>query len=269
MRKAFLMAAVTAALLASAAYAGYGARTARSSVPSAAGTLTLHGVLKMTSVTVACPPEAPPGVRECRARTGEGLVPGLGRATEIYTYLYSVGPPNCPAGTGKPIATTGRLVVAGKGEIRFALADGAECVDQDPPELIQRVAQSFTITGGTGTYDGASGSGILENRDVMFGQGNETWTGMLAVPGLEFEVTPPTLTGARSKTVRVSRRAKSARVTYKVTASDAVDGQVRAGCHPRSGTRFPIGRTFVRCAATDSSANAAKARFVITVKRRQ
>src|SRR3954467_7517252 len=92
MRKAFLMAAVTAALLASAAYAGNGARTARSSVPSAAGTLTLHGVLKMTSVTVACPPEAPPDVRECRARTGEGLVPGLGRATEIYTYLYSVGP---------------------------------------------------------------------------------------------------------------------------------------------------------------------------------
>ena len=126
--------------------------------------------------------------------------------------------------------------------------------------------QSFTITGGTGTYDGASGSGMLEH-DVMYGQGNETWTGTLAVPGLEFDVTPPMLTGARSKTVRVSKRAKSARVTYKVTARDAVDGQVRVACQPHSGARFPIGRTFVRCEATDSSGNTGGARFVVRVKR--
>jgi hypothetical protein len=269
MRKALLMAAVTAALLASVAYGGNGARTARSHAPSAAGTLNVHAVLKMTSVTVACPPEAPPDVGECRARTGEGVVPGLGRATEIYTYIYRVGPPTCPAGTGKPLATSGRLVVEGKGEFRFALADGAECVDREPIQLIQGVSQSFTITGGTGTYDAASGSGILEKRDVMFGQGNETWTGTLAVPGLEFDLTPPTLSGARSKTVRASRRAKSARVTYKVTASDAVDGQVRVGCHPHSGARFPIGRTFVRCAATDSSGNSSGATFVAKVKRKR
>lgn len=268
MRKALLMAAVTAALLASVAYAGTGDRTTRSSALSAAGTLNLHRVLKMTSVTVTCPPEAPPDVRECRARTGKGLVPGLGSTTEIYTYFYRVGPPTCPAGTGKPLATTGRLVVDGKGEIHFALADGAECVSQDPIELIGHVPQSFTITGGTGTYDGASGSGVLEH-DVMYGEGNETWTGTLAVPGLEFDLTPPRLTGARSKTVRASRRANSARVTYKVTASDAVDQQVRVGCNPRSGTRFRIGRTFVRCAATDSSGNASRATFVVKVKRRR
>jgi hypothetical protein len=268
MRKALLMAAVTAALLASVAAAGNGARTGRSSAPSAAGTLDVHAILKMTSVAVACPPEAPPDVRECRARTGGGLVRGLGSTTEIYTYFYSVGPPTCPAGTGKPLATTGRLVVGGKGEIRFALADGAECVSQDPIELIGRAPQSFTITGGTGAYDGASGSGMLEH-DVMYGAGNETWTGTLAVPGLEFDLTPPTLSGARSKTVRASRRAKSARVTYKVTASDAVDGQVRVGCQPRSGARFPIGRTFVRCAATDSSGNAGRATFVVRVKKRR
>ena len=129
-----------------------------------------------------------------------------------------------------------------------------------------RVPQSFTVTGGTGPYAGASGSGTLE-RNIQFGRRNETWTGMLAVPGLEFDVTPPTLTGARSKTVRAPRRARRVRVTYRVTAIDAVDGQVRVACAPRSGARFPIGRTFVTCEATDSSGNAAGARFAVRVKR--
>src|SRR3954463_13959448 len=268
MRKALFMAAVTAALLAGVAYAGSDVGTATSSAALAAGALHLQGALQLISDPITCPPEAPPGVAECRARTGKGLLRGLGRATEIYTWYYRLGPPTCPADLGKPLATTGRLVVEGKGEIRFALADGAECAGQDPIELIMRVPQSFTVTGGTGPYAGASGSGALE-RNIQFGRRNETWTGMLAVPGLEFDVTPPTLTSARSKTVRASRRAKSARVTYKVTASDAVDGQVRVGCKPRSGARFPIGRTFVTCEATDSSGNAAGARFTVRVKRRR
>src|SRR4051794_5757005 len=263
MRKALLMAAVTAALLASVAYAGNGARTTRSSALSPAGTLNVQAILKLISDSVPCPPEAPPDVVDCRARTGKGLLPGLGRATETYTWFYRLGPPNCVAGLGKPLATTGRLVVEGKGEIGFALADGAECVEEEPLRL---EPQSFTITGGTGIYEGASGSGTLE-RNVSNGVGNETWTGTLAVPGLEFDVTAPTLSGARSKTVRAPRRARRVRVTYKVTAIDAVDGEVRAACAPRSGARFPIGRTFVTCEAIDSSGNAAGARFTVRIKR--
>jgi hypothetical protein len=243
--------------------AGYGAVTATSSAPLAAGTLNLQGILKLISDSVPCPPEAPPDVDACRARTGKGLIPGLGRATEIYTWFYRLGPPTCPADVGKPLATTGRLIVEGKGEIGFALADGAECVELEP---LRFEPQSFTITGGTGTYAGASGSGTLE-RNVQFGRGNETWTGTLAVPGLEFDVTPPMLSGARSKTVRAPRRARRVRVTYRVTAIDAVDGQVRVACAPGSGARFPIGRTFVTCEATDSSGNAAGARFAVRVKR--
>jgi HYR domain len=106
-------------------------------------------------------------------------------------------------------------------------------------------------------------------RNVSFGRGTETWTGTLAVPGLEFDVTPPTLSGARSKTVRAPKRARRIRVIYKVTASDAVDGQLPVSCEPRSGARFPIGRTFVTCKATDSSGNTRGARFVVTVKRRR
>jgi hypothetical protein len=51
------------------------------------------------------------------------------------------------------------------------------------------------------------------------------------------------------------------------TARDAVDDPVPVACTPRSGTRFKISRTQVRCTATDTSGNIATARFVITVKR--
>lgn len=176
-----------------------------------------------------------------------------------------MGPPTCPVGVGKPLATTGHLVVAGRGLIHFALADGARCIDQEP---LRNEPQDFTITGGTGTYDGASGSGRLE-RTVSAGLGTERWIGTLVVPGLEFDLTPPTLSGTRSKTVRASKGAKRVRVTYNVTARDAVDGRAPVTCVPRSGSRFPIGRTVVRCSATDSSANTSTARFIVTVRPRR
>ena len=80
-------------------------------------------------------------------------------------------------------------------------------------------------------------------------------------------MTPPTLSGATSKTVRAPRGVNRVRVTYKVTATDDADGQVPATCRPGSGSRFPVGRTVVRCSATDSSANTASASFRITVRR--
>jgi HYR domain-containing protein len=56
-------------------------------------------------------------------------------------------------------------------------------------------------------------------------------------------------------------------VTFHVTAQDERDGALPVTCVPRSGSRFPIGRTVVKCGATDSSANTAGASFRITVKR--
>ena len=95
----------------------------------------------------------------------------------------------------------------------------------------------------------------------------ERWTGTLIVPGLDFDVTPPAIIGAVPKTVRAPKGARRVRVTYKVTSRDAVDGQVPIACLPRSGIRYPIGRTTVVCRATDSSGNTGRARFVVTVKR--
>jgi hypothetical protein len=102
---------------------------------------------------------------------------------------------------------------------------------------VRAQTQAFTVTGGTGTYAGASGTGVvtrsLGSTDTG-SAGTETWTGTLTVPGLEFNVTAPTLAGATNKTVRAKKGAKSARVTFKVTAQDDTDVVVPAGCNSRS-----------------------------------
>lgn len=234
---------------------------ATSSAPSAAATLNLRATLGTLSPSGACPPEAPPGA-DCHPRTGTGSVSGLGSVSATYTWFFGMGS-DCPSTLVKPLATTGRLVVAGKGEIDFALADGARCVDQEP---VRNEPQEFTITGGTGTYQGASGRGMVE-RSLSGGRGVERWSGTLIVPGLEFDITPPAISGAVSKTIQAPVGAKRARVTYKVTAHDTVDGAVGAACKPRSGAFFKIGRTAVTCTATDTSGNRSTARFVITVRR--
>jgi len=227
---------------------------------AATGTLNLRATLSVNSDSGACPPGAPPDA-DCRIRTGRGSAQGLGNVLE--NYVWSFASPGCPTNLVKPLATTGRIIVPGKGELQFALAEGARCVDVEP---VRNEPQSFTIMGGTGVYASATGSGTVE-RSLSGGVGTETWTGTLTVPAVEFDLTPPTMTGATSKKVRAPRGAKSVRVVYKVTANDSADGQVPVDCTPRSGSRFRVGRTTVRCSATDSSANTANASFRVTVLR--
>ena len=259
--------AVVSVLIVAACAAGFGfaARTAAATGAGsrlAAGGLDLRATFSMASLGVECPAVLPPDA-ECRARTAVGLVRGLGRVSEIYTWFFTFGAPNCPPELAQPRATTGRLVVAGKGEIRFGLADGARCVELEP---VRNEPQEFTITGGTGLYQGASGSGRLNGRTWAGAAWTDLLTGTLVVPGFEFDVTAPILSVAASKTVRAPKGAKGVRVTYNVTATDAVDNAVAVACLPRSGSRFSLGRTTVKCEATDKSANMARARFVVTVR---
>ena len=159
------------------------------------------------------------------------------------------------------------ILVAGKGEIDLAMRTTG-CITPDNPARFP--ATEVTVSGGSGLYAGASGSGVLDYRNQGDASGAGlsvvTWTGTLNVAGLTFDTTAPRIAGARAKVVK-TRAAAGARVRYSVTAVDATDGPVRAACLPRSGSVFRVGRTRVTCTAVDRSGNTATAGFVITVKR--
>lgn len=236
-------------------------------VTAAGGTLNMNASLTLVSQLGSCGSDTV--ANNCDARTDEGLFPGLGSVTASFTFPMDWGQAPCSVDFGKALAYSVRLGVADKGAINVAVSDAKDCV------LIEATGtqtQAFTITGGTGIYAGASGSGTLARALGGVAQdgarhGYETWQGTLSVPGLEFDVIAPTFVGATSRKVVAPRHRKRVRVRYVVTATDAVDGPVPTTCRPRSGARFHIGRTQVRCSATDTSANTATASFRITVRR--
>jgi hypothetical protein len=184
-----------------------------------------------------------------------------------YDSVLGLGPPACPVGQAKPLAASAWLEVAGKGSIAVTFADQERCVPDVGPAA-QREPQELTISGGTGRFVAASGSGRRKPEFIPAGPATDYWTGTLEVPGLTFDLAAPVLRGAVSKTVRAKRGASSARVTFDVTAIDRVDGAVAVSCKPASGSRFKVGQTTVRCNAIDSSANPARASFTISVKSR-
>ena len=213
-----------------------------------------------------CAPDTPAGVG-CVRFVGRAAVPGLGRVSEMYTKTTSDPRYGCRWVTELGTAV---IAVAGKGEIRVSMSERA-CSPYAPTEV---GPVAGTITGGSGVYAAASGtvqftSFVATARGLpsaWFGSFRDTWTGTLTAPGLAFDATPPVLTGVRSITVRAPRGAKRVGVRYRVSARDAVDGSTPVACEPRSGSRFPLGRTRVVCTAEDSSANSVMRGFTVTVK---
>jgi hypothetical protein len=205
-------------------------------------------------------PAGTPNTTSCYSDHGTALVPGLGSVTETFEEMIS-GATSCTHTT----FGTAVLAVAGKGELDATLTDPNTC---DPP-FTSSVSAPFTLTGGTGPYAGSTGSGTLTFSDFQAtgassAKETHTWVGQLAA-STEFDTTAPTFSGAKPITAKT--RTRTARVRYAVTATDAVDGVVSVTCKPKSGARFPIGRTRVTCSATDGSDNTATVRFTVTVKR--
>jgi hypothetical protein len=245
--------------------------TSRRTSSQASSTLELKALLSTTFAPVGCG-SGTSSATTCYSWTGSGVVAGLGTVTSTYTDFWDGSDPSCAHGH-----LTGMFSVAGKGEIDVS-ARAPDCLDGgaddgrlDDDDSSQSF--NFTVIGGSGTYAGASGSGTLRSgfsaSENGTGSGTDTWSGTITVPGYSFDTTPPTISGAVSKTVRVPKRAKRVRVSYKVTAQDAVDGAVPVTCKPPPGSRFKVGRTKVTCTTgTDSSGNTAIATFTITVKRR-
>jgi hypothetical protein len=163
--------------------------------------------VQFVSVRAICPPGVPDSVI-CHARTGTGVVAGLGRVSE--TYLFMADRTLCGTVAAKVLAYSARLSVAGKGDLELAVEGLPECI----PELAVPGAspQAFTVTGGTGAYVGASGSGTLTRIAVAPGlsvTGADTWTATIVAPGLEFDVTAPTISGAASKALRAPRKGEA------------------------------------------------------------
>jgi HYR domain len=223
-------------------------------------TLNLDGVFHVTFEGAACP-AGTPNPSHCYLWAGPGLVPGLGQTRESYLVIVDDWGSACAHAHWTWTAT-----VTGKGEIEAAMQIPG-CANQSSPD---NVPATFTITGGSGTYAGATGSGTLASKptETGFGSGTsiDTWRGTLAVSGLSFDTTPPTLTGARN--LRLKAKTKhGVRAYYHLKASDPVDGSLPVTCHPRSGSRFRLGRTHVACNATDADGNTATAHFSVTVHR--
>ncbi len=231
------------------------------------GELSLQMALSVRSDTAACPAGTPPEADECHSRTGGAVVPGLGFVSEAYTFIVDTNSPSCIDGDVL-FASRGTLTVTGKGAIDVVLASPTECFL--PAEAVLKAKRSFTIIGGKGVYVGASGSGMLQHdvtASATGGAGTDFWVGTLVVPGLTFDLTAPVFSGAVDKAVRAPRGKKKARVVYRVTARDAVDGAVPVACRPRSRSLFKRGRTTVKCSTADASGNTATAAFTVTVRR--
>lgn len=216
-------------------------------------------------------PGGSPVTDVCFQRTGTAKIPGLGVVTETDPIITASDTLACIPFSAGPVAFT----VAGKqGALDGSVEFPASC------NVAPGTSGTLTITGGSGIFVNASGNGTFQPvksdggddsfiDDDDIGESNsDTLSLNLTAPNTTFDVTPPVISGAGSKTVRVPKKSKFARVKFRVTAQDAVDGPVPTACHPKSGSRFKIGLTKVKCSATDSSANRATARFTVTVKHR-
>jgi HYR domain len=238
------------------------------------GTLSLRAAFKIVSRDAFCPPGTS-GAIMCHANNGTGVVPGIGTVSESYFYNSDTNPDAAclSAGGVYVLGYSARFIVLGKGEIELAVPGSTDCLTTTPTGTALNRTQPFTVTGGSGAYVSASGQGTVQHRwhytNTGGAAGTDTWVGALIVPGLDFDVTAPILSGAVGKTVRAPRGVTRVRVIYSVTARDEVDGVVAVSCRPRSGSRFKIGRTVVSCSATDTSGNRGTTTFRVTVKARK
>jgi hypothetical protein len=229
------------------------------------GKLALHAELSWRGQDVDCPAgtQSSGSSVSCSIHQGSGLVPGLGAVSETYLFLRESGTTACPTGY-RVLGVNARFTIGTKGAIDISVADSSDCLAPETAAALN--FPSFTITGGSGIYAGASGTGRLRMTLVPGARGKEMWDGTLLVAGLAFDVTAPTLRGAVAKTVVAPRGVKQVRVKYTVYGRDETDGAVRVSCQPPPGSLFKIGRTLVTCSATDKSGNTRSAHFTVTVK---
>lgn len=227
-----------------------------------AGTLQLDSIFVLDFTQGICP-SGMPATNYCYPFTGTPVLRGLGRASMDFLVVEdrSDPNPNCAHASVSPLP----IVVAGKGELDLS-AKSEGCQPFADPQTL-----AYTVSGGSGAYAGAEGSGTIKFRSHTEGSPRTTsieLSGTLDVPGLTFDTTGPVFSGVKNRIVKTASR-KGTWVRFSVRATDAVDGPVPVACVPRSGSRYRIGKTRVTCSAMDGSGNETKASFTVTVKKRR
>jgi hypothetical protein len=225
-----------------------------------AGTLQTDMTLIGEFESVPCPPGPPTAL--CFVVEESGLWAGLGRV-DLHELVAQSGVTDLEL--CEPQTRHGTFTATG-GTISY-VATGIDC----PATRVltggyRAVVADWVITGGTGRFEGVTGSGRQNVRPEDEGdEVNTHYQGSLSVPGASFDTTKPAFRGIRRVTVR-SRKAIAVR--YRMpTAVDAVDGPLPVRCLPRSGARFALGGTPVWCTAVDRSGNEAVAVFTVHVRR--
>ena len=105
--------------------------------------------------------------------TGTGEATHLGR----YTVSYEVEV-DLPTGTGTGLSAQ---YVAANGDTLFAEGSGQATPTDDPTVFV--VVETFTITGGTGRFDGATGNFTEERRvNIVTGVTSGTISGTIVLP---------------------------------------------------------------------------------------
>lgn len=209
----------------------------------------------------SCPQGAAQSAR-CFALAATGAVPGLGTAKQSGVLEIDAPDTACATFQSEPV-----LTVAGKGTIELSTHTPAgKCINESAANGQVDGTEQLIVTGGTGDYAGASGSGTFKVTAHVFGNQLDTIKATIVARSANFDLTPPVISGASAKLVRLPKGHSRVRIRYSVKAQDAVDGPVHTVCKPASGSLFKIGRTRVTCTATDTSANMSTARFTVTVK---
>ena len=139
------------ALLAAAA----GVTRVSGSPQRAAGTLELRALFNVEGTRVDCALGVPT-TTVCVQTVGTGTVSGLGQANVEYLALDDYTNFDC-----LHVSWTAALItVVGKGQIEVSLTDPYSC---HPHPDRRATTTDFTVTGGSGMYAGASGSGTVGN----------------------------------------------------------------------------------------------------------
>ena len=128
------------------------------------GRLALHAEFALKQSTVDCPGGEDPHLF-CFSSVGKGVVAGLGKVSESYLRRVEESPPGCDPDFFHVLSQTVRFTVAGKGEIQLVVPAIEGCVPHgalDKPDYPR-----FTITGGSGAFTGASGTGKLTQLSAV------------------------------------------------------------------------------------------------------